>query len=292
VAAHDIDDASPERLPRPARAALSWSMSSLGTSNRPTLPGIDDRLVEPGTPYEMIDGELVHVSPADPPHATRHSKLSALLEAHAGMAFDVASDMLTRTSERSDIAPDASVFPIGPDPVTGGRQLEQLAFQVVSTESFSRAAKKAADLIGRGVRRVFAIDVQLGRVLEWSPAIHSWSVLDLAGYIEDPALEASLPIEALAHAAKADDAVARALLLKRNAVIEAVRAQDRAEGMAQGRAEGRVELARLIIAELETRGLVIHGADRARILGETDQAVLVRWLSRAATCADLAEILA
>ena len=34
------------------------------------LPDIDDRLVEPGTPFEIWDGEVVYVSPADPPMAS------------------------------------------------------------------------------------------------------------------------------------------------------------------------------------------------------------------------------
>ena len=66
--------------------------------------------------------------------------------------------MLTRTSETSDIAPDVSVFPRARDEVTGGRQLEQLAFEVVSTERLSHAADKAQRLVDRGVRRVFAVD--------------------------------------------------------------------------------------------------------------------------------------
>ena len=47
--------------------------------------------------------------------------------------------MLTRTSEKGDMAPDASVHPAAPDPRTGGRQLEDLAFEVVSTERLSAA---------------------------------------------------------------------------------------------------------------------------------------------------------
>jgi hypothetical protein len=59
-----------------------------------------------------------YVAPAAEPHATRHSKLSALLEAHVGDGYEVASDMLTRTSALDDVAPDASVFPAarGPSP--------------------------------------------------------------------------------------------------------------------------------------------------------------------------------
>jgi hypothetical protein len=255
------------------------------------LPAVDDRLVAPGTRYEIHDGVLVHVAPADPPHATRHSKISALVEAHAGAAFEVASDMLTRTSRTSDIAPDVSVFPLGPDPVTGGRQLEQLAFEVASTESLGHAGHKAAKLVSRGVRRVFAIDVERGRALEWSAALARWSALDPGAQIEDPALAAPLPIEALVSAAKSDDAVARALLIKRNPVLEQVRMQDRAEGVAEGVAEGLVRgRADALLVMLDARGIALHGADRARILGQRDPDILARWIGRAATATSAADL--
>ena len=48
------------------------------------LPDIDDRLVEPGTRYEMLDGELVYVPPSDPPHGERQFQLCALVAAHTG----------------------------------------------------------------------------------------------------------------------------------------------------------------------------------------------------------------
>ena len=77
------------------------------------LPDIDERLVMPGSRYEILDGELLYVSPADEPHGETHSRLCALLEAHAAKRFRCAADMLTRTSATSDFAPDASVFPSG-----------------------------------------------------------------------------------------------------------------------------------------------------------------------------------
>jgi Uma2 family endonuclease len=249
------------------------------------LPDVDQRLVAPETRYEIYDGELVHVAPADEPHGTRHSKVVALVEIHTGAAFDVACDMLTRTSETSDVAPDVSVFPRARDPRTGGRQLEQLAFEVVSTESLSHAGRKAAKLIARGVRRVFAIDVARVRALEWSAPLETWSMLDPGGVIEDPALAVPLSIHALVHAAETDDVVAHALLLKRNAVIEAARAQDRAEGKQEGRAE-------TLIVMLDARGVVLGSADRERILGERDPSTLARWITRAATCTDIAEVFA
>ena len=262
------------------------------------LPAIDDQLVAPETRYEMWDGELVVVSPAKPPHATRHVQLAALIEAHTGPEFETAADLLTRTSEVDDVAPDVSVYPDAPAPTTEGRQLEQLAFEVVSTQSLGDAGRKAAKLAGRGVRRVFAIDVVRSRALEWSTALGTWSVLESTGHIEDPALAVPLPIEALIHNAKADDDVARALLAKRNPVLVQDRAEAKAEGHAEGKAEGHAEgkaeghtegQAKAVIVLLTGRGIALDDATRERILGERDPQRLDRWILRAATCATLAE---
>jgi Uma2 family endonuclease len=254
-------------------------MSSVVSRADSALPAIDDRLVVPETRYEMHDGELVYVSPADPPHAERHIQLAALIEAHTGIAFEVAADLLTRTSRGDDIAPDVSVYPDAPDPRTGGRQLEQLAFEIVSTQSLGDAAGKAAKLASRGVRRVFAVDVTRSRVLEWSTSAGAWQELDAASHIEDPALEVPLPVAAMVHAAKADDAVARALVARRNPVIEAVRAEDRALAKIEA-----------LIGILAARHIE-PGAARDRIVAERDPHRLDRWIARAATASTLAEVL-
>lgn len=253
------------------------------------LPAIDDRLVVPETRYEMYDGELVYVPPADPPHGSRHVQVAALVEAHTGPELEVAADLLTRTSRRDDVAPDVSVYPAAPSPETGGRQLEQLAFEIVSTQSLSEAGRKAAKLAGRGVRRVFAIDVERSRALEWSASRGAWIELDAGAYIEDPALEVALPIGALIHAAKADDAVAHALVARRNPVIEAVRAQDRVEGRIEGRTEGKVES---LLVILTARGIALDSATRGRLLAERDPRRLDRWISRAAIASAIADVLA
>ena len=253
------------------------------------LPAIDERLVTPQTPYEMWDGELVYVPPADPPHSTRHLQIAALIEAHTGPGFESGADLLTRTSRVDDIAPDVSVFPEAPDPRTGGRQLEQLAFEITSTQSLGHAGRKAAKLVGRGVRRVFAIDLGRSRALEWSARLGAWQVLDSGGHIEDPALAVPLPVEALVRDAKADDAVARALLAKRNPVLVQGRAEAKAEGRAEGKAEGKAEA---VIVLLAARGIALDRATRMRILGERNPQQLERWLGRAATCATLTELLA
>lgn len=193
------------------------------------FPPIDERLVEPETPYEMDDGELVYVSPADPPHAMLQSKLAALLEAHVHGDFRVAVDMLTRTTATSDQAPDASVFPKAPDPVTGRRQLEHLAFEIVSTQSWASATRKGRRLADRGVRRVFAIDLDDERIYEWSRAGDAWTPLEPTSSIEDPALAVPLPLAPLLGAVDSDDAVANALRAKRNPAFLAERAQAQLE---------------------------------------------------------------
>jgi Uma2 family endonuclease len=293
------------------------------------LPDIDDRLVEPGTRYEMLDGELVYVAPADDPHAERQSQLCALIEVHTGPEFKVAADLLTRTSKVDDFAPDVSVYLAARDPVSRRRQLAQLAFEVVSTQTLSNAGRKAAKLAARGVRRVFAIDVERSRALEWSAALGGWSLLHSSGDLADPALRVPLPIESLIHSAQVDDAVARALLAKNNAVLAVNRAEGieeglargiaeglargKAEGIAEGLARGKAEgiaegiaeglaqgevagevkgRAKAVVDLLAVRGIAVDPDMRERILAERDPARLHRWFARAVTCVSSAELLA
>jgi len=275
---------------------------SIAMLPRPTdLPPPDARLVMPECGYEIVGGEVVAVSPAHEPHGSQHSKLSALLEAYCAAGYNAASDMLTRTGLREDFAPDGSIYPIARDPTTGGRMLEELAFEVVVTESLAHAGRKAASLIRRGVRRVFAIDVERGRGLAWSSELDGWEILAADAMIEDRVLVTALAIRDLVSAGSADDAVARALVAKRNAVVrtavEEGRAQGRTEGRAQGRAEGRTEgraqgRAEAIVAILVARGLSPRPDERDLILATDDDDVLTRWLAAVANCTSVAALIA
>jgi hypothetical protein len=239
----------------------------------------------PESGFEIVGGQVVAVSPAHEPHGSQHAKLSAILEAHCAPGYNAASDMLTRAGWREDFAPDGSIYPLARDPVTGGRQLEELAFEIVVTESIAHAGTKAAKLRARGVRRVFAIDVERGRCLEWSVAVDGWEILGADAAIEDRALVRPLAIRDLVSAGSADDAVARALLAKRNAVVE--EALDARE--ARGRAEG---LRHAIVSFLAARGLAVSPQEQADILATSDAELLQRWVTVAATCASVAELLA
>jgi Uma2 family endonuclease len=254
----------------------------MGTRSIPNdLPAVDERLVMPACGYEIVGGEVFEVSPAYEPHGSRHSKLSALLEAYAAPGFNAASDMLTRTSKIDDFAPDGSIYPEARDPETGGRQLEQLAFEVVVSESLAHAGRKAAALMRRGVRRVFAIDVDRERGLEWSCETDTWTILGGDAVIDDPALVLPLPIHDLVAAAHADDAVARALLAKRNPVIVAALQSERVEAMAHA-----------ILEVLQARGLAPSDATRLAILRLRAPEQLAHALARAAICAHADDVLA
>ena len=248
---------------------------------------MDERLAASESRYEIIDGKVSYVAPADEPHGSRHSKISALLEAYAADGYDVASDMLTRTSEKGDMAPDASVFPRARDPQTGGRRLEELAFEVVATERLGHAAKKARALVARGVRRVFAIDVERRRALTWSKGTNTWEILASESTIEDPALALPLPIRALVDAVRTDDAVAAALIARNNPVIfEAVRAGE-ARGEARGALRGKTEA---LIAILNARGLKVGKKAAQRLRACEDDAQLDAWPARAATVASVSDL--
>jgi Uma2 family endonuclease len=263
-------------------------------------PAVDERLVMPETRYEIIDGRVEYVPPADQAHGSRHSKVSALLELYAAAGYDVACDMLTRTSEKGDMAPDASVYPAALDARTGGRRLEELAFEVVSTERLSHAATKARALTARGVRRVFAIDVERKRALAWSTATDAWEILSPEATIEDAALALPLPIRALVEAAKTDDAAAYALLAKKNPVIEGALSAARQEANARGEERGKKLGAKLgllagkraaLLAVLTGRGLKVSKKADKRIRAEPREASLDAWLRRAATCGSVDELL-
>lgn len=269
------------------------------------LPPEDERLVAPETPYEMVDGELVYVPPSDYEHGERQLKAAGLIDACVRPEFSVVTEVLTRTSRTSDIAPDISVYPRGRDPVTGRRRAPELAFEIVSTQSLANAADRARRLSARGVRRVFAIDVERNRAMEWSVGLAAWRLLDIDACIEDRVLAVALAIDPLVKAAVMDDEVARALIAKNNPVIAAEKAASHWKGTMEGREEGLVEglahgrhegvvdgVQRSLLQLLVARGIPLDEADRARILGERDLPRLERWLARAVHAASIADVLA
>lgn len=262
------------------RAGFSLKAPGRSGSDHPRRPGrgpwprVDDHLVEPEvTRDEIVGGVRVVASPAQPPHATRHTQLDYVVRALVTPGFTAAADLLTRHDHDSDFATDVCVFKDGVDPATGARYLEEIAFEVVSTQNERLFTEKAVRMHRRGVRRIFAVRVKAGQVCEWSPESQGWRSLDAGARIEDPCLVAPLPVAALLDAAAADKAVAEALIAKGNPTLQEREALARAEG---------------VLTVLEARGVAVSPEQRQEIRGCRDLDRLDRWL-RAAVLASSAE---
>ena len=241
-------------------------------ARKPDLPPVDEYVVEPETRTEMLDGRVVRVSPASPPHAALHAGLDYVLRAHVAPGYGSTSDMLTRTSERWNFAADAAVYKQGADPATGSRYLEELAFEVKHKQSWPNITARAKQLVGRGVRRVFAICVssekqggedilvEAGPVMEWMPGEDRWTEgdwqeLDNDTVIEDPCLHRPIQVRALLDAAAADDAVVRALHARGNRVLRALSLRESITNLCEALAIELTPARRARIEALEAEGL-------------------------------------
>ncbi len=247
------------------------------------MPAVDERLVAPEAHAEIVDGIVYRTMGANPPHATQHAEVTHVFVGVLASGYTVAVDMLTRADEESDAAPDVSIFPSAPDEKTGGRQLEEIAFEVLDTERLAHATDKVEKFAKRGVRRLFAVKVASRKVYEWDHAHHDWTELDAAAEIVDRCFRVPLPVAALVDRVLANDTVARALLVARNRVIEGALAEREARGAQRG-------LAASVLRVLARRGVHVDAAMQARVLDCDDTATLEVWLDRAATAASALDV--
>jgi hypothetical protein len=259
--------------------------SAYGSSTALKLPGrgfppLDEHVVRPETREEMVRGERIYAQPALEPHADEHFRLDFVLGGHVSTGYVGSTDLLTHVLHGSDFASDTCIRQGGDDPATGGRYLEQLAFEVVHEQPLKKASERAEDWSRRGVRRVFGIFVKKGTVEEYLPSTKKWRPIDPGGVISDPCLVRPLSVKGLLDAAVAKDEVARGLEAQDNPAILAMKA-----------ASGRREAAEAVLAVLATRGLDVPARVRAAIEGSGDLAELRRWLSRAVTAATADDVI-
>jgi len=264
-----------EKRPGLSLKAPGSSAGAFRLPGRGSFPLVDDHLVEPEvTRDEILNGRRVVSMPAERPHAIKQASLDTLLANHAAPGYSVATDLITRYAVNSDFASDSCVVKDGIDPATGRRYLEEMAFEVVSTQTDRKVAEKAEVMHRRGVRRIFAIWVKgRPRVGEWSAESGSWRLLDGESHIEDPCLGAPLPVRALLDATLVRRAVVQALESQGEPAIQELKAAVKAES---------------VLKVLEGRGIAVSSEQREEILGCTDMERLDRWLLRAgvATSAD------
>ncbi len=280
-------------------AVHSGSMRLPGAESQ-SWPDPDDHLVEPGTRYEVFEGERVYVSPARPGHGDTHTRLGKVIDHHASSGYTASTDLLTRRSKDSDFATDTSIRRTGINPATGHRYLEELSFEIFFQESREYACTRARKVLASGVRRMFGIFVKERwpgsddagvvdcTVAEWSAERDDWRMLAPGEVIEDPALHLPIPIEALIDGLASDAAAARAMLARNNPVLQ--EHDDEVHG--KGHAEGRLAATRENIFEiLEHRKINLDAAQRDRIEACDDIAILKRWHIRATEVHDAAELL-
>lgn len=224
--------AEPKRVAPPAAGSATALHLPAGHDLPP--PYVDERLVEPETRDEMVRGRKVHAAPANPEHGDEHAELDYLARGYLSQGYTASSDLLTRAGPGSDFATDTCIRRSGIDPRTGSRYLEELAFEVVNTQTLGHMVERAHELTSKGVRRIFAIFVKKRQVGEWSPSQACFVPLDLDGAIQDPTLIRPLPVRALFDAAVADDSIVDALEAKGNPRLVARIEAGFAEGHAAG----------------------------------------------------------
>ncbi len=243
---------------------------------------VDDRLAPPETRLEYIDGVEVFAAPAEEAHASYHSQIDRVIGAHVQAPYAVAVDMLTRTDWVSDFAPDVSVYEPILDPATGqkvGRELEEIAFEVVDRQSQSVPLKKATALAARGVRRIFCVVVSAQQLFEWSRQEGRWEPIAPGTLIEDRCFVRPIRAEALVRSLLADDEIGRAMLVKRPPSIAEALDKERTEAQLQEKRRGILQI-------FAARGIPVPDAVRARVEAASDPAVLDRWFEQAVTAGD------
>ena len=153
--------------------------------------------------------------------------------------------------------------------------------------------EKITDLLAAGTRFLWV--VRLGgprRVEVYEPGkkmrtVHPGHHLTAPGVLKNPVL-----VEALYDRDEAERATLTNLLQRRGYEdLGAVLARGREEGRYQGRDEGRVEgRAASVIAVLEARGIRIDRSSSRQILQCSDVVQLDRWIRRAATVTESADL--
>ena len=242
---------STRRPPIILAPGASGSGSARAPGHGESLPAVDERLATPEGHDEVVDGVRYRTMGANPPHATQHVRVAHVFEGCLAPGYVAAVDMLTRSKKEPDAAPDVRVFPEEADPVTGKRQLEEIAFEVCDSESEQHLTAKVRALAMRGVRRLFYIRVSDRAVHEWQRATGAWARFADDAVIEDRCFRVPIPVRALVNRVLADNTVARALIAAGNEVIVgAVQ-----EGRREGREEGRGEVFALLCAEKLGRAL-------------------------------------
>ena len=269
----------------------------------------DDRLARPEAGEfgeEVIDGVRMECHPAESAHADPQCRLAHLVSACLVKGYVASVELLTRTGIESDFATDVCVRRVGVDPETRGRYLEEISFEVANTQTRKNLEEvRVPKLVGCGVRRIFAVMVPEGDVLEWSIQDGEWVGWAPGAEIRDPLFVQPLEVTAILDAAQADQLVSKAQLAKREPylmrVLDEREAKGETRGEARGEARGEVRgevrgeakgLAKAILRTFERHGVTLDVENREAILECQDMALLEDLFDKALEASSAAEVLA
>ncbi len=259
-------------------------------------PRIDDYVVEPGTNTELFEGEVRECLPANPAHSMQQGAVAILLGAYRARGYLIDIDLLTRQSRMNNFASDVCIRQRGLDPKTGGRYLEELAFEIKATQRPGDLKKRARIMAECGVRRVFAIpvkggdggdDLVAGPLLEWQRERDDWVEHAADAKLVDRCFDRPLPVAALLTAVTDDESLQRAVLTSESPLM-----MERDQTLVQrGEKQGELSGVRRSILALLAHNGAIRGIDgeraRAYVDACDDERVLLRWLTRAGHARDL-----
>jgi hypothetical protein len=289
----------------------------------------DDRLARPDVGRfgeEVVNGERRLCMGAAAEHADPQNRLNVLVGVCLAKGYVASTELLTRVEKGSDFATDVCVRRSGVDPATGGRYLEEISFEVANTQTREDLEnERVPKLLACGVRRIIAILIPEGDVLEWSVKAGEWKGLAPGDEIRDPVFVQPLEVTAILDAAAVDQLVSKAQFAKKEPYLmgeikkigDKERAKGRVkgrteglaegeakglvkgrtEGLAEGRTEGLAEgeakgLAKSILRAFKKHGITLNAENREAILECQDMAILERWLDKAFEARSASEVLA
>jgi hypothetical protein len=252
---------------------------------------LDEHAVTPEGREEIIAGRRVVAAPAQPEHGDVHSQIDTVMFTNVRPGYVTSSDMLTRCSEDNDFASDTSVRRAGIDPATGQRYLEELAFEVVNTQSLRDVTDKATAMTARGVRRVFAVLVRKGEVREWNG--NQWTSLPLDGSIEDAVLAAPVATRALLEAAASNAAAVHGLLARKDPTFLRIVSDSEQRAEKRGELRGELRAQRAMLRQgITARGFTLDEKHQVQLEACDDAAQIERWHVRCFTASTLDAVFA
>lgn len=164
-------------------------------------------LLHPDEPYELIDGELLYVSPQNPPHAKVIGRLTTHLVLAYGLQYRVRVQMPIGGIADSIPEPDLAVVTVNVDEQDRhARADETLLIIEVSDTSVPRDVRRGSIYAAAGAPSYWLVDVgrQIVTVHTGPTSDGAWrdvTEVGLDGRLDLPGIDTTLPVAAVLRAA-------------------------------------------------------------------------------------------